>query len=354
MPLVLGRGLRLIAINLAFLAGGLIILELAFGSWFDPRPTIPVRVPRNVDILFDATNYYPGGGQFVYRRDRYGLRGSYESLSGIDVLAIGGSTTNELYVGEGQTWTDVLAAQFQASGRAISVVNAGIDGHSTVGHLRSFESWFPALPGLRPRYVLAYVGINDVHLALEENTRYDNFIRDGAGERLRRYLRDNSALYEAYRVSIGLLRAKRTRLLHGSVDWGAAEWREAQVPNELPDLEGRLVQLRDSFGIRLDLLIDRIRDFGAEAIIVTQHRATYRRSGDRLMVTASGVADYHVQTSFNARAMDVCRRKAAICINLAAEIEFAIDDFQDYVHTTPQGSRRIGEFLHAKLKDVVY
>lgn len=353
VPSVFGRGLRVIAINLALLSGGLIILELAFGSWFDPRPAIPVRVPRNVEIVFDATNYYPGGGRFVYRRDRYGLRGDYGSLSDIDVLAIGGSTTNELYVGEGQTWADVLAAEFRANGRAISVANAGVDGHSTVGHLRSFESWFPALPGLRPRYVLAYVGINDVHLELEENARYDSFLRDSAGERLRRYLRDNSALYEAYRVSIGLLRAKRTRLLHGSVDWGAAEWQEAQHPSELPDLKGRLAQLRDDFGNRLALLIDRIRDFGADAIIVTQHRATYRRSGDRLLVSGSGVGDYQVQTLFNARAMEVCRSRTAICIDLAAEIEFAIDDFQDYVHTTPQGSRRIGEFLHAKLKDVV-
>lgn len=126
-----------------------------------------------------------------------------------------------------------------------------------------------------------------------------------------------------------------------------------ELPSELPELEGRWAELRDSFGMRLALLIDRIRDLGADAIIVTQHRATYRRSGNRLMVTGSGVADYRIQTSFNARAMEVCRSKAAICIDLAAEIEFAIGDFQDYVHTTPQGSRRIGEFLHAKLKDVV-
>lgn len=131
--------------------------------------TTPVRVPRNVAIVFDSTTYHAGSTTFLYRRDRYGLRGDYGSLSQIDILAIGGSTTNELHIGEGQTWTDVLAENFRANGRAVTVANAGVDGHSTVGHLCSFEGWFPALPELRPRYVLAYIGINDIHLELDDN-----------------------------------------------------------------------------------------------------------------------------------------------------------------------------------------
>ncbi len=63
--------------------------------------------------------------------------------------------------------------------------------------------------------------------------------------------------------------------------------------------------------------------------------------------------EYLTQTAFNRQALEACRAKAAICIDLGAEIEFQPGDFQDYVHTTPQGSRRVAEFLYARLKDVV-
>ncbi len=30
-----------------------------------------------------------------------------------------------------------------------------------MGHLFSFEHWFPLIPGLKPRIILLYIGIND-------------------------------------------------------------------------------------------------------------------------------------------------------------------------------------------------
>lgn len=349
---------RLAAINIALLLGVAIIAELIFGRWFSPSGVFPPRVARNVEITFDARDYYPSGTVFQYRRDRYGLRGEYEDPSKIDILAIGGSTTNELYVGEGDTWTDVLARLFREGGTPLSVVNAGIDGESTIGHIYNFDRWFPLIPGLRPRYVLAYVGINDVHLQNPDNFRYDAAQPEPLGQQMRRFARDHSALYELYRTSLGAVRAKRTRLIHGSIDSRDVVWDEEILPDTIAPLSPSSAALARAYGARVTILIERIRSMGAEAIIVTQHRASYRHREGRLIVATdgalkAGIQDYYLQTTFNGEAMESCRKSKAICIDLGAEIEFQPGDFQDYVHTTPQGSRRVGEFLYSRLKDVV-
>lgn len=356
-----GRGiLRVVAVNLGLVVGGLLVAELVFGDWFEEGGLGALRVPRNVHLTHEGEDQQ--GSTSTYHRDRYGLRGRYKSPAHIDILAIGGSTTNELYVGDGQTWTDGLAANFRNVGRAISVVNAGVDGHSTVGHLESFDRWFPRIPGLKARYILVYAGINDIHLELSDNARYDRLRSNGDGQAfwnaVRRYIRDSSALYSAYRSLLGLLRAKRGGLIHRQVDWEQVTWVEHPEPRSIPPLSETLEGLRAGFGERLGMIIERTRGVGAEPIIVTQHRAGYRRSGGRLLAAkgdrwSGELAEYLVQAAFNRRALEVCRAKAAICLDLAEEVEFQVGDFHDYVHTSPRGSRRIADYLFVKLESLI-
>ena len=353
--------LRIVASNLAVLLVGIIVIELIMGHWFDVRPGLAMlRIPRNVEHGFDASAIYPGGAGKIYRRDRYGLRGAYDDPSRIDILAIGGSTTNEAFVGEGETWTDVLAARFHQEGRPMRVVNAGVDGQSTVGHLRNFDVWFPEIPGLRPRYVLAYVGINDIHLPDQgrPTERYDGLEVSSRRERLLRQIRERSAFYELYRVIAGTLRARSARLVYDRIPWDSAAWSERPLPASAAEPQGIHAQLRDDYGRRLGVLIARVRKLGAEAIVVTQKRAGYRRLGSHLLLAhgpgfGPSFEMYVLQTAFNARAMQVCRAYGAICIDLGSDLEFEPGDFFDYLHTTPAGSRRIGDFLHARLKEVV-
>jgi lysophospholipase L1-like esterase len=326
------------------------------GDWFEARPRLAVlRIPRNIEYTFDASALYPGGAGKVYRRDRYGLRGAYDDPSRIDILAIGGSTTNEYHVGEGETWTDALAGRFRAAGRPVSVVNAGVDGQSTLGHLRNFDLWFPEIPGLRPRYVLAYVGINDAHVGGERARDQPEI--SSRRERLLRHIRERSALYELYRIVAGMLRARSAHLTYGRVQWRIAEWTEHPLPASVAEPNGVHAQVLDGYGKRLALLIGRIRKLGAEAIIVTQQLAGYRRVGGRLLMGTGHpfieLWRYELQLAINARAMQVCRANGAICIDLGNELEFEPDDFYDHLHTTPSGSRRIGNFLYARLKDII-
>lgn len=42
---------------------------------------------------------------------RYGFRGSYPSPGAIDMVTVGGSTTDQRFVTEGKTWQDVLTKE---------------------------------------------------------------------------------------------------------------------------------------------------------------------------------------------------------------------------------------------------
>ena len=100
-------------------------------------------------------------------------------------MTIGGSTTKQDYIGDGFTWQDILSKNFQSHNEQISVVNAGIDGQSTFGHINNFHDWFPLVPNLQPKYVLFYIGINDFYRNnfddydnIDLNKRQSNFIEN--------------------------------------------------------------------------------------------------------------------------------------------------------------------------------
>ena len=101
--------------------------------------------------------------EIIYTRDLYGFRDREKELSKIDILAVGGSTTDERYLKNEDTWTNLLQRKlsnyFQ---KDIDVVNSGIDGQSTFGHIWNFENWYNKLENFNPKYIIFYVGINDV------------------------------------------------------------------------------------------------------------------------------------------------------------------------------------------------
>src|SRR3989442_6780215 len=53
----------------------------------------------------------------------------------ITILTIGGSTTECLFLSDGKTWTDELARRVAGRRSDVWINNAGLEGHSTFGHL---------------------------------------------------------------------------------------------------------------------------------------------------------------------------------------------------------------------------
>lgn len=342
---------RVIGINLVVLLVIALAAELIFGDWITPRDFGALNLPRNSVRTFDVENLY-GGGTITHTRDDYGLRGDYESLADIDILAIGGSTTNELYVDDGAIWTAVLEKHLRTLDPAWDVANAGAEGQSTIGHMYNFDVWFPNLEGLAPKYVIAYIGVNDV--LVENHADYDALTTPNESKNFAQWFKNQSAIYRLYKVAHGMMEARNAKVIHGGGAAHPGPWEEVSPPPF--DADDNLRERIGQYETRVGKLIERIEAFGAKAIVVTQSRSGYRVDNGRVFAAKlpdgkTSLDGYAVQNAFNGAAMRACAEKAeAICIGLGSDLRFGDNDFYDWVHTTASGSGRIGDYLFDRLK----
>ena len=357
------KPLRVITINLVVLLTLIPVAELVFGQWIGASPLGRLAVPRNVNTTISAAPLYPGGGEFIYRRDAMGFRGPGVDPARISILTVGGSTTNQLYLPEEATWQAVLERSLRQTGHDVAVANAGIDGQSTVGMIADLDLWFPNVPHLKPHLVLAYVGINDVyisglaraHVAGDEEPK--QMQRDSLRfRRLTRELEQRSALVQLWTTVAGSIQATRARLRHHAVDFAQAQWidQPAQPGWHADQLEANLAAYKERL-VRIAGLIERM---GAVPVFVTQTRADYRLENGLLTGIAeadgpNGVDQGRVLARFNAATLEVCRDRHVACLNLATELRFSDGDFYDYEHNTPQGAEKIGHWLAGKLAGLI-
>ncbi len=357
------KALSVIAVNVGVLVALAFTAELVFGEWLGVSAMGRLAVPRNVKVVVSAAPLYPGGGEFLYQRDAMGFRGPGVDPARISILTIGGSTTNQLYLPEEATWQAVLERSLRQTGHDVVVANAGIDGQSTAGMVADLGLWLLDIPGLKPRLVLAYVGINDVYKSGPAT------VNEGGGEDPRQILRDNlrhsnlkreveqrSALVRLWTTIAGVIQADRARLRHHATDFARAQWTDQPAqPVWRPDqLEVNLAAYKD----RLVRIAGLIEGMGAMPVFVTQTRADYRLENGRLTGIAeaggpNGVDRGRALTQFNAATLEVCRSRHVTCLDLATELRFSEGDFYDYEHNTPQGAEKIGKWLAGKLAGLV-
>lgn len=365
---------RLIGINLAILLGFVIVLELAFGTWFSGGHAL-YRFTQVRDTVMTRDNPLPGPpDRIVYTRDAYGFRGLQGSVSEIDLLTVGGSTTDQRWIDDGATFQAVLADLFRKTGRSLSVVNAGIDGQSTFGHIENFASWFDQVPDLHADYILYYVGINDM-LKMDAVATFDRVSGSSPLAGLKGAIRAHSALYQVYRVGKGLFAAQPIR----------HELSRENIADRPPFAETGLIGdpatpvLQTALGglrRRIATLAELTEAFGARAIFVTQRSARWRREDGKVYGIATyrpdffettraslpgtyaqmnGVDFYNIERAVADVIMDECRRQGATCLDLMADVDFDLaTDFYDPLHTTPTGARRIAEYLHDRLSATVF
>lgn len=349
---------RCALLGLLFLILALCGAELVFGSWFPPNFG-PLELEPNERRFYDVTRLYPGGGVVEFRTDRYGFRGRYgNNPSEIDLLLIGNSTVREEYVEEHETWANRLQQRFSADGRTIAIAVAADHGMTTRGLLRRFDDWLAAVPGLRARYVLAYIGSNEMNPAGSD--KYDRMTPESGMGRAVAYAKNASILYAAYSAVRARLRRASSPTPIGSGRPHVKErWVDAGPLPLVASGSERPSTALAAYEDRVRRLAERIRRFGAIPIIANQHLGYYRIAGGRILAPPNAPATAAQDAYAEARrvgdaAMRACRTAGALCVDTVAE--FAYDDpadLYDHVHTTPGGDRKLADFLYVRLKDTI-
>ncbi len=350
--------LKLIAYNLLFLVLGLVVVELILGNWFKPIKLGSSLVTKNVHFEYDVSHLYPSSSKIHYHRDKNGFRGMYASLNQIDILTVGGSTTDQRYIDDALTYQAQLAKKFSDHGRSVSVVNAGIDGQTTLGHIRNFDVWFNELPDLKPRWFLYYLGVNDKGLPEEYGAKMGFRFQDHREDHrevggFRFFLAKRSAIYQGYLTLRGFFFATRENVWHGQVELNKAQY--FPIPKALPKLNEIQRGSVRGYEKRLRRLFQLTKEFSKDSglICVTQTGAGIKRKSSHGKWVTGSLDDYVTMAALNASLLRICGEFGGVGLDLANELEFEDGDFYDAVHTTPSGAKKISEYLFQKLEKVI-
>jgi hypothetical protein len=357
MSIPLRRIVSILAVNLLIALGGGVALELLFGNWIRADNLNRLNILRNRRLTYNAAPLYSESDQTIrYTRDSYGLRGAYDTPSSIDILTLGGSTTDQRFITDGKTWQDVLQRRFAESGRRVIVANAGVDGHSSIGHIKSLDWWLPHIPGLKPKFILFYIGLNDFY---KTNTAEGDVLSFAERPTILNALREKSALYHVFRTLYGIYLSKvKFAIDHRSIEFGGIQWTRQPLLTSYDDLMQKPLK---EYEARLEILIEKTKAFGATPVFVTQPSWRYRLDAGGVEGIASkstyrgveinGVDFFHMMKRLDDLTMRTCRRHSCICLDLSSSVEWKDEDFYDYAHMTPKGAEKLGTHLHLMLKN---
>ena len=124
---------KILSINILILFVSIIVIEIVFGYWFDPNNIGPYMREHRMKKNFYSLKYNDEVYEYVYKRNYFGFRGEEIKLEKIKAVMIGGSTADERYKPEEYTIVGFLNKKLSKNNINLKIVNAGIEGQSTLG-----------------------------------------------------------------------------------------------------------------------------------------------------------------------------------------------------------------------------
>ncbi|MBO8240531.1 SGNH/GDSL hydrolase family protein [Prochlorococcus marinus XMU1412] len=190
--------LKIILTNSAFFFLFIFLSELFLGNWLkiSPVQTIPNALYK-VSEKYDGSHLYNLKEPFIinYSRNKDGYRISGSSNNKKNILTIGGSTTDQRYVSDGETFQDYIYKYLKGE---FNIINGGVDGQSTLGHIYSIERWHSkTLNKKNIDTILFLIGVNDIKfVSSEQNKLYINMDDLSIVSRIRFFISNRSFIYK--------------------------------------------------------------------------------------------------------------------------------------------------------------
>src|SRR5262249_7929883 len=132
------------------------------------------------------------------------------------------------------------------------------------------HGWFDRVPGLKPKYILVYLGINDAAVNPKAGWYEDTVRYKSRWRQIEHYVASRSALHQLRVTLRGWVPARKSQLIHAEVRiTPSTSWESASLPS---DLDAELAPRTAAYRDRLSQLTKLIHDFGAHPIYITQKR----------------------------------------------------------------------------------
>jgi len=318
------------------------------------------RIYLAKNVQYNIKNNYPSlDSNILHKRNSLGFRGENppkEFEKYLTIITIGGSTTECYYLSEGKTWPDILGKKLSEKFNRIWVNNAGLDGHSTYGHLILLRD---VVSEIKPKLVLFLIGINDLGLS-DCGTKFDIKMQrpNGIISLLAEYLKvfalaDNMLMW---------CRAQKLKLAHNMDHNINSIGKEGQYEENQDTYERELKKYKNNFLPRYEenvkLLAENCRAKGIEPVLITQ-AALYGRGKDQSTGTdlekinvgnTSGKLKWATLDSYNDVLRKVAKEKNIPLVDLGKEMPKDSRYFYDFYHFSNAGAEKAGEIVAEKLE----
>jgi lysophospholipase L1-like esterase len=335
-------------------------------KYFVLQPNLKKTLKIKIGILPGVS----GDSNFLTNSD--GMRGDeiprdYTSK----ILAIGGSTTECLYLDQKKTWPYLLQQLLNDNGKAGSywVGNVGRSGHTSVENYLQLKYLLEQYQDIKTVIYLA--GVNDFLKRLSADTNYmPKDIEQPTEEDLHRAF-VNVPRFKTYR-DLALYKLLRNiydsieyrKLLQDTADvyirWRLNRQSASELIDNLPDLSSSL----NHYKYNLHHIIDLAKSHGVRLIFMTQPflwKDNMAEEEKKLLWTG-GIGDYQRNSGryystgalaegmdiYNKALIDVCKKRNAEYIDLSNIIPRDVTSFYDDVHFNENGARSVARaiFFH--------
>ena len=278
--------------------------------------------------------------------------GNFENY--LTIVSVGGSTAECALLSDDKTWTYVLGSKLDTVFDRVWINNAGLDGHSTFGHIVLMEDY---ILKLRPKIVLFLVGQNDVGRRNYSDYDVEHIRRGISFQSAKSFLKSAAAHSEAFAFGLNIyryLRALTFGLPHQQID--LKERKALNLPDAAISDVKRLHNERflQGYESRLTKLIRICKEFGIKPVLITQP-GLVGEGTDK--VTNVNLDNIKIDHNVNGRLMwevlelynDVTRKtgrsEGVLVIDLAKEMPKNSEFYYDYAHFTNDGAEKVAQIV---------
>ena len=346
----------LIGCSIAFL-----ILEL-FLRFFNP---LPVRV-KNDEIILPANRVYTFQNthipaldkNIVHTKNSLGFRGEEMPLDfqeHISVIAVGGSTTECRFLSDDWDWVQLWAEKVRGQHpQPIWFNNAGLDGHSTFGHLVLLKEY---LKDIQPDYIIYLIGVNEIGRA--DLHQDDMVLLKNQSFSLVDWLKKNSEIALLFNNLWRSWRAYQIDLGHGNLDLKKMEHKILDSLEIVKELSRHQIFL-PNYEKRLTQLIRATKAYNIQPILLTQPLLFGEGTDDITGVNLesirtrfqNGKTYWKVLELYNDVSRKVALQENIIFLDLAYHLPKSSLYFYDGMHFTNEGAIAISDILYKELDSI--
>ena len=336
---------KIIFINILLLVFLIIVLEFSTGNKIYKKKLNCRYLLCSVNLTY-KNDLYDGKKNIDYIKDKYGFRGLRNDVSEIDILVVGGSTTDERYLETVDTWSEKLEKKINNTYKNlnIDIVNAGIDGQSTMGHIWNFKNWFSQIDNFKTKYIFFYIGVNEI---FSEELKSSNKIqiKNPISIKIKKWLKQNNGVvYRFY--NLYYKKYFSNDILNVGHKIRKANYKLINDNYYIHD--NKITELN----YRLDELVKLSKNFNAIPVFITQKTLRHKIKNNKIY-SINDINYYHKEKLTSEIIINNCKKNKIFCIDLFNKIEFSEDSLYDLVHASPIGANLIASKIFDEIKIII-